>query len=81
MILLRSSRDFRGPRGSRFFADCEGHIHLKRNASLDLCVGRAMSRLSALINGKVSLPLSTEFVCIGVIVLYSIGLSLITRWL
>ncbi len=40
-----------------------------------------MSKLSALISGKMHLPSSTEFVCIATIVLYFIGLSLITRWL
>lgn len=40
-----------------------------------------MYRLSALINGKKRLTFATEFVCIGVLVLYSIATSLITKWL
>jgi len=34
-----------------------------------------------LINGKKHLPFATECVCIGVLVLYSIAASLITKWL
>ena len=40
-----------------------------------------MYRLSALINGKKRLTFATEFVCIGIVVLYSIAISLIIRWL
>lgn len=40
-----------------------------------------MSRLSELINGRKHLTFATECVCIGVVVLYSIAVSLIIRWL
>lgn len=41
---------------------------------------RAFS-LSGLINGRNNLPYATECVCIGVLVLYSIAASLLTKWL